>query len=286
VGRPTIDAVTGEGVMKLKEFFYLLGLKPRARTYGVELQVHTLPRDGRIEVAQWLAPKAHSIVPKQEEIDRLRTILRPGDVAIDVGAHMGDTALPMAFAVGAAGAVFALEPNPYVYPVLEQNAGLNRDRTRIIPLRFAAMREDGEYEFQYGGPEYSNGGFHEGMSRWRHASAFTVKVPGHNVDRYLRANHPDLLPKLRLIKVDAEGFDLAVLETMVPLIVEFHPWLQVEMFSLKRSLEGYRERLFDFLTSHGYQVRRIEKGPYTEGTLVTRENLNQWNYFDAICIPG
>lgn len=271
--------------MKLKEFFYLLGLKPKGRAYGTELQVHTLPGEGRVEVAQWLAPKAHSILPSQEEIDRMRSILRPGDVAIDVGAHMGDTALPMAFAVGPTGAVFALEPNPYVYPVLEQNAGLNRDRTRIIPLRFAAMRESGEYEFQYGGPEYSNGGYHEGMSRWKHASAFTVKVPGHNVDAYLRARHADLLPRLRLIKVDAEGFDLAVLETMTPLIEEFHPYLQVEMFSLKRSLPGYRQKLFAFLVGQGYEVRKVDKGPFTAGPLVTAENLEQWNYFDAICIP-
>jgi FkbM family methyltransferase len=285
VGRPTFDVVTGEGVMKLKEFFYLLGLKPRARTYGVELQVHTLAREGRVEVAQWLAPKAHSIVPKQEEVDQLRAILRPGDVAVDVGAHMGDTALPMALLVGATGAVFALEPNPYVYPVLEQNAGLNRDRTRIIPLRFAAMREDGEYEFQYGGPEYSNGGYHEGMSRWSHASAFTVKVPGHNVNDYLRARHADLLPRLRFIKVDAEGFDLAVLETMVPLIEEFRPFLQVEMFSLKRSLPGYRERLFDFLAGQRYEIRKVGPGPFAEGTLVTRENLSRWNYYNVICTP-
>ena len=271
--------------MKLKEFFYLLGLKPKARSYGTELQVHTLPGEGRIEVAQWLAPKAHSIVPKQEEIDQLREILRPGDVAIDIGAHMGDTALPMAFAVGATGAVFALEPNPYVFPVLEQNAALNRDRTRIIPLRFAAMREDGEYEFQYGGPEYSNGGYHEGMSRWKHASAFTVKVPGHNLSDYLRAKHPDLLPRLRFIKVDAEGFDLAVLETLVPLIQTFRPYLQVEMFSLKRSLAGYRQRLFDFLDGHGYEVRKLESGPLAQGTVVTRANLEQWNYFNVICLP-
>lgn len=271
--------------MKLKEFFYLLGIKPRAQVYGAELQVHTLPGEGRVEVAQWLAPDAHRIVPQQAEIDRLRTILRPGDVAIDVGAHMGDTALPMAFAVGATGAVFALEPNPYVYPVLEQNAGLNRDRTRIIPLRFAAMRESGEYEFQYGGPEFSNGGFHEGMSRWRHGSAFTVKVPGHNLSDYLRARHADLLPRLRFIKVDAEGFDLAVLETLQPLITEYRPYLQVELFSLKRSLEGYRQRLFDFIVGHGYEMRKIESGPFDQGTLLTRENLDQWKNFDAICTP-
>lgn len=271
--------------MKLKEFFYLLGLKPRPRTYGTVLQVHQLAREGRIEVAQWLKPKAHAIAPTQQEIDRHRAFLRPGDVAIDIGAHMGDTALPVAFAVGATGAVFALEPNPYIYPVLAQNAGLNTDRTRIIPLPFAAMREEGEYEFHYGGPEYDNGGFHEGMSVWMHGSAFTVKVKGRNLTGYLRAHHADLLPRLRFIKVDAEGFDLAVLETLTPLIEQYRPYLQVEVFTLKRSLPGYRGDLIGFLHRHGYELRKVEEAPFLEGTLITPENMAAWNSYDLFCIP-
>ena len=52
----------------------------------------------------------------------------PGDAAIDIGAHTGDTALPVALAVGPQGAVFALEPNPFTYKVLIANAGLNREK--------------------------------------------------------------------------------------------------------------------------------------------------------------
>lgn len=271
--------------MKLKEFIYLLGLKPRPRTYGMEIQTHELPREGRIEVAQWLKPKAHQMLPTQAEVDRHRAFLKPGDVAIDVGAHMGDTALPIALAVGATGAVFALEPNPYIYPVLERNAGLNRDRTRIIPLMFAAMREEGEYEFQYGSPDFDNGGFHEGMSKWLHGSAFTVKVKGRNLTDHLRTHHADLLPRLRFIKVDAEGFDLAVLETLEPLIQEYHPYLQVEIFSQKRSLPGYRANLIGFLQRHGYELRRVERTPAEQWTTVTPANMDQWVNYDVFCIP-
>jgi FkbM family methyltransferase len=271
--------------MKLKEFIYLLGLKPRPRTYGMEVQVHELPREGRIEVAQWLKPNAHPMRPTQDEVDRHREFLRPGDVAIDVGAHMGDTALPIALAVGATGAVFALEPNPYIYPVLERNAELNRDRTRIIPLKFAAMREEGDYEFQYGSPDFDNGGFHEGMSKWLHGSAFTVKVKGRNLTEYLRAHHADLLPRLRFIKVDAEGFDLAVLETLEPLLREFRPYLQVEVFSRKRSLPGYREQLIGFLLGHGYELRKVGRTPMAEWPVVTRANMDEWVNYDVFCTP-
>lgn len=271
--------------MKLKEFFYLIGLKPRPRTYGVEIQSFDLPREGRIEVAQWMAPKAHSMRTTQEAVDQLRRFLRPGDVAIDIGAHMGDTALPVALAVGATGAVLAFEPNPYIYPVLERNAALNRDRARIIPLAIAAMRAEGEYEFHYGGPEYDNGGFHEGMSRWMHGSAFTVKVRGTNLTDLLRREYPELLAKLRFIKVDAEGFDLAVLQTLEPVIRELRPYLQVEVFSLKRSLPGYREELIGYLQGLGYELRKVEAHTLTEGPIVDASNLGQWKNYDVFCTP-
>src|SRR2546428_12233064 len=146
--------------LKAKEFIYLLGLKPRPKTFGFVIEALDLPREGRIEVAQWLHPGAYPIAPLQVQaaVDQLRRFLRPGDVAIDIGAHTGDTTLPIALAVGATGRVLGLEPNPYVFPVLERNASLNPATTSILPLNFAAMRTDGFYEFQYGEEGYCNGG--------------------------------------------------------------------------------------------------------------------------------
>src|SRR5436190_2005868 len=137
--------------------------------------------------ASWRLPGAYPIAPLQVQaaVDQLRRFLRPGDVAIDIGAHTGDTTLPIALAVGATGRVLGLEPNPYVFPVLECNASLNPAKTSILPLNFAAMRTDGFYEFQYGEEGYCNGGFHEGMSKWLHGSAFKVRVEGRNVQAFL-----------------------------------------------------------------------------------------------------
>jgi len=39
-----------------------------------------------------------------------RAALRPGDIAVDIGAHEGRHTLPMARAVGPSGSVFAFEP--------------------------------------------------------------------------------------------------------------------------------------------------------------------------------
>ncbi len=271
--------------MKGKEILYLLGFKPKPKTYGSVVERHEVGRFGTIEVACWQHPSAYPVVPSPAEIEELGRYLRPGDAAIDIGAHTGDTTLPVALAVGAEGLVLALEPNPYVFPVLERNAGLNRDRTRIVPLNFAAMRSEGTYEFHYGDEGFCNGGFHEGQSRWQHASAFEVSVEGRNLQDYVFEKHPDLPARLRYIKVDAEGFDLAILQTLEELIRAAKPYLRVEMFDLRRSSREDRRELYEFLVGCGYAVFRMEGEDRLAGERITDENLMQWDAYDVFCVP-
>ena len=81
--------------MKLKEIFYLIGIKPAPCRYGWLVETHHLERDGEIQVAQWQHEAAYRVAAREVEVDRFRQFLRPGDVAIDIGAHTGDSALPM-----------------------------------------------------------------------------------------------------------------------------------------------------------------------------------------------
>jgi FkbM family methyltransferase len=271
--------------MRLREFFYLLGLKPKPRSYGYDLRAFELAREGRVEVAQWRLPGAYQMTTTQEAIDQLRQFLQPGDLAVDVGAHAGDSTLPIALAVGPTGLVLALEPNSYVFPILARNASLNPTKTHIIPLPFAAMRVSGQYEFHYGGPGYGNGGYHEGMSRWLHGSAFTLPVEGRNLADYLAQQCRDWLPRLRYIKIDAEGFDLAILETLAELLEAYRPFLHVEFFTLRKSLPGYRQRLYRFLVAHDYEVHHVAGSAQLCGPLVTPANLMSWRQCDVFCVP-
>ena len=107
--------------MKLREFFYMLGLRPKARSYGQVIKEQQIDGES-IRYADWLHPRAYSCAVKRGEVDRLREFLQAGDVAIDIGAHIGDTTLPMALAVGQSGSVIAFEANPYTYETLAVNA--------------------------------------------------------------------------------------------------------------------------------------------------------------------
>src|SRR5437016_2439138 len=99
--------------MRLKEFFYLLGLRPSVKVYGHRVQAIHLPQDGHVEYACWLAPGIRDLALQQTDLDDLRKFLSEGDLAVDVGAATGDTTVPIALACGRSGAVLAFEPNPF-----------------------------------------------------------------------------------------------------------------------------------------------------------------------------
>ncbi|MCA9258692.1 MAG: FkbM family methyltransferase, partial [Planctomycetales bacterium] len=127
--------------------------------WGYDVRTFNLPRDGEVQYAQWLHPYETEKPMTQGEVDGLRNFIKPGDFAIDIGAHTGDTTVPMALAAGREGCVLGLEPNPYVFAVLEKNAALNRDQTHIEPRCFAATEQEGKFVFHYSDASFCNGGF-------------------------------------------------------------------------------------------------------------------------------
>ena len=106
--------------------------------YGYEVKTFSLPGLGQVQYAQWLHPLEGSKEITTRQLDFFKSHLKPGGLAIDIGAHTGDTTVPMALAVGKDGLVLGLEPNGYVFKILKKNAELNPQLTHIVPLPFAA----------------------------------------------------------------------------------------------------------------------------------------------------
>ena len=268
--------------MKLKDLPRALGLRGRVREYPTDVTDLAL-RDGRIRFARWRHPHEREKVVTQESVDALLAFLRPGDVAIDIGAHTGDSTLPMALAVGRAGTVFALEPNPYVFKVLELNAALNPSCTHIVPLPFAAMPEDGEFEFEYSDEGYCNGGFHQSISAWTHGHFSKLRVEGRNLLAYLRATAPDALPKVRFVKIDTEGFDRAVARTLADLLKTARPYVKTEIY--KHMPADERAGYFDDLKRLGYRMFMCGDAEYRGEELRAPSDLSRWRHFDVFAEP-
>ena len=252
--------------------------------YGHELREFQLALDGRIEFAQWLHPNDRPTLITQSAVDALRGFINPGDFVIDVGAHTGDTTLPMALAAGPTGCTLAVEPNPHVFKVLEQNALLNREKTRIVPRLFAATEQDGTFEFHYSDASFCNGGFKSQQRSWFYRRKYPLTVDGRNLLDVLRTEFADWLPKLAYIKVDAEGYDRAILQSLLPILRERRPVVRTEVF--RKLVADERYALYDLLAGLGYRLHRYEEGGDPQGELLARGDMTREKHFDILAVPA
>jgi FkbM family methyltransferase len=259
-------------------------LKRTFKEYGFRIDSFDVEGIGKVDYAQWLHPFE---VPKEitkSNVQFYERLSKKGGMIIDIGAHAGDTTVPMALAVGKEGVVLGLEPNKYVYKILEENARLNQDFTHIIPLCFAATDEDGTFKFQYSDASFCNGGFLDSIENTTHRHNFELDVEGKNLERYLLENHKDDLPKLNLIKVDAEGYDKEILKTIPNIIKDYKPNLMIECY--KRLNHDERNELFDVVEGYAYDLFYLENFEVDgEQIKIEREDMFKQKHFEMLAMP-
>jgi FkbM family methyltransferase len=269
--------------MKLKHILQLIGFRGKPRRYGYSVEEFPLEGHGIVKYAQWQHPKETPKTISMEAVRQYRKFINEGDLCVDIGAHTGDSTIPIALAAGNSGLTLALEPNPYVFPVLEKNTRLNRARASIIPLMAAAVEHEGEVMFEYSDSGYCNGGCHAGIKAWKHGHTFKLAVQGINLSQELRDHFGDFLPRLKFIKVDAEGYDLHVINAIADLIDEFHPYVKAEVF--KYASAEYRADLIRFFADRGYRVHKIATEPCKPGEIVNPADASRWSHYDIFCVP-
>lgn len=271
--------------MKAREILYGLGLRPGPVEYGYTVRRFELEKEGTVSMAVWDHPSVGRRPPRltQAMVDATRGFLNPGDAAVDVGAQYGDSTLPIALAVGPGGAVFALEPNRFAYKTLAANAELNPDKTRIVPLMFAATPEDGEFEFKYQDKGFCNGGQLSGMNPWRHGTFFPLRVQGRNLFDYLKRHHPAEAGKVRYVKIDTEGEDRVVAESLLELIRANRPYIKTEMYTHRTDEE--RRGYFRWLRDLGYEMYKTDGEENYTGRRLGEDDLMRWKSYDVFCVP-
>jgi len=255
--------------------------KKEFKEYAFNILDFDLARDGKVQYAQWMHPGEVGNTVTQEDIDYYRNFVKPGDFIIDIGANEGDTTVPMAIAAGKTGLTLGLEPNPHCFKVLEANAGLNKDKTNIIPLKFAATSTDGEFTFGSGDASFGNGGIVGFTHNEARNVRYTFQVTGKNLENYLRKDYADKLSKLTFIKVDAEGYDKEIIKTLKGIINEFKPVLVTECFGPATKEE--KRELYDLLKSLGYKLLVRQDFMKSIRTEVTPALMTGRGTFDIIC---
>ena len=151
-------------------------------------------------------------------------VLAPGAVAVDIGASLGEWAMPLARAVGPAGRLVAFEPQPLAARSLAASFRIN-NLTQASVVEAAVSDAAGRRELAV--RTVTSSAVDTGRARIGAAGAGeTVSaVRSVTLDGFAREAG---LGRLDLVKIDVEGHERAVLDGARETIARFHPAIVME----------------------------------------------------------
>lgn len=173
-----------------------------------------------------------------------RRLLKPGDVAVDVGAHAGEHLNHFVRLVGETGTVHAFEPVPHLAKALEARY---RSVRGVHIHQAAVSRMPGQTDFVVADSLAESGLRARFFSR-PGTRTKTIRVRVETLDGALAG-----LDRLAFVKMDIEGGELDALGGATALMARHRPFLSVEYGWAGYSVYGHERRsLFDFAASQGF----------------------------------
>lgn len=198
------------------------------RFFEARGKVHELQRDGPIalfdtpigsiwyRVGSWTLPAL--VEENQSDEYRFRSLIKPGDVVLDVGANVGtDTRTALA---SGAGQVIAIEPEPVSLECLRRNLAAEIRDNRVIIIPKGAWDREDTLTLHVDPADAGGSSF-----LWQ-KSGPSIKVPLTTIDRIATELK---LPKIDLIKMDIEGSEKNALLGAAGVIRRFHPKLAIAL---------------------------------------------------------
>jgi FkbM family methyltransferase len=186
----------------------------------------------------WASGRVEALVQ-----NALRDIVRPGDTFFDVGANVGFFTILGARLVGPTGSVVAFEPQPETREALLGNVALNSFSNVLVDPR-AISSSSGTAVLDW--RNLPTARLVRGSQR---RTGRSVSVPTTSIDDFL-AENPSLAP--RVVKIDVEGHEVAVLQGMKRTLADHGPVILCEMHRTNREVASELEAV-------GYRLRVLEK---------------------------
>ena len=183
------------------------------------------------------------------------SLLREGDVAVDVGAHYGDFCLLAAHRVGPTGTVYAFEPQSGIRRLLEGNVAANGIGNTVV-LDCALSDRDGEARlYHHADPSYTGG-----------ASLLEAQAgQGDQYESVAVRRLDDVVERadvgrLSAIKIDVEGAEANVLRGARSILAQARPAVIFEVNGLTEGPDGTSCDAFGVLADAGYALFGMAPG--------------------------
>jgi len=197
-----------------------------------------------------------------EDIDYLNRYLKKGDVFIDVGSNIGTWAIFAAQATGNIGEVLCFEPHPITFKYLKENITIN-NFANINAYNVGCSDTDGDLYFT------SN---LDDMNHIIAEKENAIIVPVKKLDYYT-----ENYSKIKLIKIDVEGFELSVLKGAIKTLQKANIII-FESFEIFQNSFNYKTAdMISFLQQNEFKVYKtndINAGKELNGNYSSEKNEN------------
>jgi FkbM family methyltransferase len=211
----------------------------------------------------------------------LDAVLRPGDTVLDIGANFGVVGLFACKKVGEQGKVHLFEPQPAVAQFLRTSMLINGYRQAVIH-ECALSSRSGSAEMAI--IDAGNLGMATLVSEDKQLAAERIRVRVENAGEFVRTLE---CQQVSLIKIDVEGHEGVVLESMRDWMQEVKPG--VVLFECHVGKDGFwSENVVTLLSGMGYEFLAYDLRKYWSTQLyrVTKE-MNKPAGHDFVAVrPG
>ncbi len=211
---------------------------------------------------------------EKEETDFLTKILKKGDIFVDIGTNVGLFSLIASKIVGNEGKVLCFEPAPLTFSRLKENINLN-DFENVDFRNIGLSDKNGELTFYV-----SNNG-HDAWNSFAPSQDnkldSSIQVPVSTLD--IELTNIDKT-KIKLVKIDVEGWEKFVLNGGKEFLINFNPIVMVEFTEENTFNAGYPVcEIYDIMQDFGYLWYRI-----SNGELVKEIKKSHYPYDNLIAI--
>ena len=202
----------------------------------------------------------------ENEIRFLLKFLHPGDTVLDVGAYIGTHTLAFASAVGPNGKVCAFEPRPEIFRLLATN--VHQNGLDNVVLRQAAVGAESGFislpSLDLSAPE--NFGGLSVVGEMAHTGASAAAATAGSEIEMLAIDALEL-EACRLIKIDVEGAESAVLYGARGLMSQRRPVFVIELHNPTQD-----RKVSELLAACNYSIFRINSNVANEAPVLLKIN--------------
>jgi FkbM family methyltransferase len=203
-----------------------------------------------------------------ENFEFLANSCKPGSVIIDIGAHIGLFSVIASQVTGKNGKVYAFEPAPSTYQLLQKTLSINHNEMVIETFQKAVGKETGKITFFVSDGQADNGNSLVNYKEDRPLHGIDVAVT--SVDAFVKEKK---ISKLDFIKIDVEGAEYDTLRGTAETLQNLRPVCIVAIHPEPIKAKGDRlEDIYDFIISQRYRIM-FNKKEFSKAELLANKEL-------------